>query len=95
MVREMEKFEAKFLNLILYQLDRCEVYYVNSVPIYRLIHRDSRRTFGMMWSYYHALYRKIRRNPLLITRENRVRLSSYRRFRLWFRWRLMPCLKLR
>ena len=92
--REIRKFEEKFLSLVSYQLERCEVYYVNSAPLYRFIHRDSRRTFGMMWSYYHALYRKIGRHPWLVTQENRIRLSFSRRLRLWFRWRFMPCFKL-
>ena len=89
MVREMEKFEEKFLKLVSFQLNRCEVYYENSTPLYQLIHRDSRRTFGLMWSYYHALYRKICRNPWWITKKNRVRLPSYQRFSLWLRWRFL------
>jgi len=94
-VEEMENFEEKFLKLVAHQLDRCEVYYDHSMPLYHLIHRDSRRTFGLMWSYYHALYRKIYRNPQLVTRENRIRLSFSRRLRLWLRWHFMPCRKLR
>ena len=95
MVREMEKFEEKFLKLVSHQLHRCEVYYENSMPLYHLIHRDSRRTFGLMWNCYYTLFRIIRRNPLLVTSANRVRLSSYHRLRLWFRWRWMPCRTLR
>jgi phytoene/squalene synthetase len=95
MLKEMEKFDEKFLKLISHQLNRCEAYYENSLPLYPLIHRDSRRSFGLMWSYYHSLFRKIRRNPLLVTRERRVRLSSHRKFRLWFHWRFMPCWRLR
>jgi len=95
MVKEMEKFEAKFLKLIVHQLNRCEVYYENSVPLYHLINRDSRRTFGLMWSRYYALFRKICRNPLQITREKRVRLSPRQQFWLWLRWHWMPCLRLR
>ena len=95
MVKEMEKFEEKFLKLMSHQLNRCAVYYENSVPLYRMIHRDSRRTFGLMWSYYHTLYQKIRRNPWLVTKADRVRLSSGSRFGLWFRWRFLPRKKLR
>ena len=93
-VREMGKFEEKFLKLLGHQLERCGVYYMNSLPLYHLIHRDSRRAFGLMWNYYHALYRKIARHPSLVTKENRVRLSSDKKFRLWFRWRFLPCWKL-
>ena len=95
MVREMEKFEEKFLKLMSLQLNRCEVYYENSAPLYHMIHRDSQRTFGLMWSYYYALYRRMSQNPWLVTKENRVRLSLYQRLRLWFRWRFLWCRKLR
>jgi len=95
MIKEMETFEEKFLKLISHQLNRCMVYYENSIPLYHLIHRDSRRAFGLMWNYYYSLFRKIYRNPLLVTKQDRVRLSSSRRFRLWFHWHFMPCLKLR
>ena len=95
MVREMEKLEDKFLQLIIHQLNRCEVYYVNSMPLYRMIHRDSRRTFGLMWNYYHALYRNMRQNPWLVAKENRIRLSFYHRLHLWLRWRFLLCRKLR
>jgi len=94
MIKEMEKFEEKFHKLISYQLDRCQVYYENSQPLYHLIHRNSRRSFGMMWNYYYALYRKIAKHPLLITKGERVRLSSWKKTRLWFRWRFMLCRKL-
>ena len=89
MVVEMEQFEEKFLRLVAYQLERCEVYYANSMPLYRMIHRDSRRTFGLMWSYYHSLYRRMSRHPWLVTKEKRVRLSPSHRFRLWLRWRFL------
>ena len=94
MVGEMEKIEEKFLKLLMHQLRRCEVYYDNSMPLYDLIHRDSRRTFGLMWNYYHSLFCKICRNPLITTKEGRIRLSSHQKFRLWFRWRFLLCRKL-
>jgi phytoene synthase len=95
MLKEMEKFEEKFLKLLAHQLHRCEVYYENSLPLYQMINRDSRRTFGLMWDSYYTLYRKICRNPMLVTKAKRIRLSGYQKFRLWFRWRFMPCRKLR
>ena len=95
MVKEMEDFEEKFFKLMGHQLHRCEVYYENSLPLYHFIHRDSRRTFGLMWNYYYSLYRKIARNPWLVTRERRVQLSATKKFRLWFRWRFLLCRKLR
>ena len=95
MISEMGKFEEKFLKLMSYQLNRCEVYYENSTPLYRLIHRDSRQTFGLMWNYYHSLYRRISRNPWLVTKKERVRLPLFRRCHLWFSWRYLPHGKLR
>ena len=92
---EMKKIETRFLKLVDQQLHRCEVYYENSLPLYYLIHRDSRRAFGLMWNYYYSLFRKIRRNPLLVTQEPRVRLSFGKKTRLWFTWRFMPHRKLR
>ena len=89
------QMETKFLNLMAFQLDRCEGYYKNSIPLYRLIHRDSRRTFGLMWNCYYALFQKICQSPLQITTEKRVRLSFCQKFRLWFRWHWMPCRTLR
>ena len=95
MLKEMEKFEEKFLKLMTHELHRCEVYYEHSLPLYEFIHRSSRRAFGLMWNYYYSLYRKICQNPLQVTKNTRVRLSAYRKSRLWFHWRFMPCLKLR
>ena len=94
MLEEMEKFEEKFRKLIAHQLHRCEVYYENSIPLYYLISQDSRRTFGLMWNYYYALLQTISRHPWKITEGTRVRLSPYRKFRLWSRWRFMPCFRL-
>lgn len=93
-VAEMSKFDEKFFKLISYQLNRCEVYYGNSQPLYHLIHKDSRRAFGLMWNYYHTLYRMICQNPLRVTKNERIRLSLYRKSRLWFHWRYMPCRRL-
>ena len=94
-VGEMAKWEGKSLKLISHQLDRCEIYYMNSTPLYHLIHRDSQRTFGLMWNYYHALYRKMCRNPWLVTKEKRIRLSHSHQLCLWLRWRFLLCRKLR
>ena len=93
--KEREEIEEKFLKLMNHQLRRCEVYYENSLPLYNLIHRDSRRAFGLMWNYYHAIYQTICGNPWLVTKNDRVRLSPYRKFYLWLRWRCFPCRKLR
>jgi len=89
-LRDMEKWEEQFSKLLAYQLERCEIYYENSRPLYNMIHQDSRRTFGLMWNYYYALFQKIARHPLLVTKENRVRLSFGKKIRLWLRWRFMP-----
>jgi len=94
-VDEMNDIEIKFLKLMSQQLRRCEIYYGNSMPLYHLIHHDSQRTFGLMWNYYYAIYRKINNNPGLITKNKRIRLSYYRKSYLWLRWRCFPCRTLR
>ena len=94
-IKEMKDLEGKFLKLMMHQLRRCEIYYGNSMPLYHLIHRDSQRTFGLMWNYYYAIYRKINNNPGLVTRSKRIRLSHCRKFYLWFHWRCFPCRTLR
>ena len=94
-IKEMQDLEIKFLKLMTHQLRRCETYYENSIPLYHLIQRDSRRTFGLMWNYYYAIYRRINGNPWLVTKNTRVRPSHYRKFSLWLRWRCFPCRKLR
>ena len=93
MVRRMEGFEDKFNRLLSHQFDRCEIYYTNSAPLYQLIRSDSRKVYGMMWSRYYALYRKLRSNPLRLTRE-KVRLSAFQKLRLLLRWKLLPCRRL-
>lgn len=95
MIDEMERFEAKFLKLMSHQLNRCEVYYENSMPLFDVICRDSRRTFGLMWNYYYSLYRRIRQNPWLVTKADRIRLSRFQQCRLWFYWRFLPHRRLR
>ena len=94
-VNEMSNFEDKFLKLMAHQLRRCEIYYENSMPLYHLINRDSRRAFGLMWNYYFAIYRKINNNPWMVTKNNRAQLSPCRKFYLWLRWRYLLCRKLR
>ncbi len=51
-IRQMEAFEDKFSRLLAFQFNRCEVYYMNSLPLYQIIQPESRRVFGMMWSRY-------------------------------------------
>lgn len=88
MLRQMETFETKFDRLLAMQIERCEIYYTNAVPLYRLIERDSRRVYGMMWSRYRKIFEKIRRHPLRITR-GRVRLSMMQKLRLFLRWKFL------
>jgi phytoene synthase len=95
MIKEMEKFEEKFQKLLAHQLHRCEVYYENSEPLYHLIHKDSRRMFGLMWNTYYLIFRSMRRRPMQLTTGDRIRLSSYQKLRLWLHWRFAPCRKLR
>lgn len=93
MLRRMENFEIKFERLLAMQLERCEIYYTNAAPLYGLIHRDSRRVYGMMWSRYWKIFENIRRRPMRITR-GRVRLSAMQKLRLLLRWKFLPPRKL-
>lgn len=94
MVHRMEAFEEKFLRLLQHQFDRCEIYYTNAAPLYGLIHRDSRKVYGMMWSRYYALFRKLRSQPYRLT-QGRVRLSALQKLRILLRWKLLPCRRLK
>lgn len=89
MIRQMDHFEEKLLALLQKQFERCEIYYMNSAPLYRMIGRDSRRVFGLMWSRYHKLYKKMRRRPRRLL-DGRVRLSSAQKLRMMLRWKLLP-----
>jgi phytoene synthase len=93
-IQELEAFEEHFQRLITYELERCEVYYENSLPLYKLIHRNSRRMFGMMWNRYYMLFRKMQRKPLMITTGKGIHLSPLQKLRLYVHWRFMPCFKL-
>lgn len=89
MIRRMEAFESKFDRLLRMQCERCEIYYANAAPLYRLIRRDSRKVYGMMWSRYRTLFDIIRRQPLRLTR-GRIRLSAWQKLRIALRWKLLP-----
>lgn len=89
MIRQMEAFEDRFDRLLQSQFQRCEIYYTSAAPLYSLIHRDARRVFGMMWSRYRMLFKKIQRHPLLLTR-GRVRLSPLQKLRIFLRWKFLP-----
>lgn len=94
LLRQLESFEIKFDALLQKQFERCEIYYANAAPLYKLINRDSRRVYGMMWNRYYKLFHKIRRNPKRLLR-GRVCLSDGQKIRLFLRWRLLPCLRLK
>ena len=94
MVNRMGAFEEKFLRLLHHQFERCEIYYTNSAPLYELIRPESRKVYGMMWSRYYALFKKLRSKPYSLT-QGRVRLSTLRKLRLLLRWKLLPPKRLR
>ena len=68
LLRQLGAFERKFEGFLLHQFERCEIYYTNAAPLYGMIKSDSRKVYGMMWSRYHAIFRKIRANPLKVGR---------------------------
>ena len=94
LLRQLGSFERKFESFLLHQFERCEIYYTNAAPLYRMIEPDSRKVYGMMWSRYHKLYGKIRSRPLRIGKR-RVVLSSLAKLRLFLRWRCLPCWRLK
>ncbi|MDR0336245.1 MAG: squalene/phytoene synthase family protein [Planctomycetaceae bacterium] len=88
MLQRMETFEENWNKLLQIQFERCEIYYTNAAPLYQLISRDSRRVFGLMWSRYYNLFRKIKNNPLRIV-HGRVQLSRFQKLRLLFFWKFL------
>ncbi|MDR2757427.1 MAG: phytoene/squalene synthase family protein [Planctomycetaceae bacterium] len=89
MIRRMEEFEEKWNKLLQIQFERCEIYYTNAAPLYQLISRDSRRVYGLMWSRYYNLFRKIQNKPLQIL-QGRVQLTTFQKLRLLFFWKFLP-----
>ena len=94
LMRQLGDFGQKLDGFLLHQFERGEIYYTNAAPLYRLIEPDSRRVFGLMWTRYYTLFRKIRANPFKIGR-GRVSLSALAKLRLLLRWRLLPCWRLK
>ncbi|MDR3197401.1 MAG: squalene/phytoene synthase family protein [Planctomycetaceae bacterium] len=90
MIRRMDEFEEKWNKLLQIQFERCEIYYTNAAPLYQLISRDSRRVYGLMWSRYYSLFRKIQSKPLRIVR-GRVQLTIFQKLRLLSFWKFLPC----
>ena len=78
-----------FLKLMEMEIDRAEQYYREAGELFRSLHKDGRRIFGLMMETYHALLEAIRRHPAdVFTRRMRVgRLGE-----LWLvaRWTLLP-----
>ncbi len=94
LLRQTDEFEQKVLRFLQQQLERCEIYYTNAAALYPLINADSRNVYGMMWSRYNALFKKIRRNPLRIG-ERRVSLSLWKKCSIYFRWHFLSCRRLK
>jgi phytoene synthase len=92
-VRRMEEFEEKYLKMMGKQFERCEIYYNNAAPLYQMIIPSSRKVFGMMYFRYYALYKKLAKHPF--ANGGRVHLSSLEKAKLYLRWKLLPCRKLK
>ena len=93
LIRQLVAFERKFEAFLIHQFERCEIYYTNATPLYRMIKPDSRKVYGMMWSRYRAVFHKIRTNPRRIGWGN-ASLSLMAKLRLFLRWRFLPCWQL-
>ncbi len=81
--------QRTFLKLMEHQFHRCEEFYDQAAPLFSYINEDSRRVFGLMWSYYRKLLRCLECQPWQIT-QKRVRVSSVQKLRLILRWRFFP-----
>ncbi|MDR2345409.1 MAG: squalene/phytoene synthase family protein [Planctomycetaceae bacterium] len=93
-IKQMEKLENKFEQVLSKQFERCDIYYTKSAQLYKLINPQCRKVFGMMWSRYYTLFRIMQRNPKRILSKKRVTLSYYQKLKLYLRWRLLPCFRL-
>ncbi|MDR1484326.1 MAG: squalene/phytoene synthase family protein [Planctomycetaceae bacterium] len=93
-IKQMEKLESKFDQILNKQFERCDVYYTNSAQLYQLINPQCRKVFGMMWSRYHTLFRIMQSKPKLILGNKRITLSNLQKLKLYLRWKLLPCRRL-
>jgi phytoene synthase len=78
-----------FLKLMEMEVERAEQFYNEAAQLFRSLHKDGRRIFGLMMATYHALLEAIRRHPAdVFTR--RIRVSRLRKLWLVARWTLLP-----
>ncbi len=78
-----------FLRLMEMEIDRAEQFYREAAELFRSLHKDGRRIFGLMMETYHALLQAIRRHPAdVFTR--RIRVSRWKKLWLAARWTLLP-----
>jgi phytoene synthase len=78
-----------FLRLMEMEIERAEQFYREAAALFRSLHKDGRRIFGLMMETYHALLETIRRHPAdVFTR--RVRVGRLRKLWLVARWTLLP-----
>ena len=78
-----------FLKLMEMEIDRAEQFYREAGDLFRSLHKDGRRIFGLMMETYHALLEAIRRRPAdVFTR--RIRVGRLRKLWLVARWTLLP-----
>lgn len=87
--RMMAEFQSKYERLITTQMNRCETYFFVASELYRKIDKDSRKVYGLLWSKYYSLYRKLCNHPSLILKGG-TRLSMLKLMRLTLRWGFLP-----
>jgi phytoene synthase len=78
-----------FLRLMEMEIDRAELFYREAAELFRALHKDGRRIFGLMMETYHALLQTIRRHPADVF-ARRIRVSRLRKLWLAARWSLLP-----
>lgn len=68
---------------------RIRNYYANALGLYDRLSPEGRRIYGMMWSVYASIFRKIDANPSAVL-NRRVRLPRYKKLSIAARWMCLP-----
>lgn len=81
--------DKRFRGLMTLQTERARSLYRSGAALFDYLERDGRRIFGMMFSTYYALLRKIERAPQAVL-QTRVRLPRWRKAVIALRWAVRP-----
>jgi 15-cis-phytoene synthase len=78
-----------FFKLMEMEIQRAEQFYREAAELFRSLHKDGLRIFGLMMATYHALLDAIRRRPAEVF-NRRIRVSGWRKLCLAARWAFLP-----